>query len=124
MYIYSLFNFCFSSVFSEWGSFFIIDQDSNIYHLNENDLQSKLSLLFKKNLYDIAIRIAKSQQYDSDGLVDIFKQYGDHLCEKGDYSGAIEQYIKTIGKLEPSFVIRTFLDTQHLDKLTMYLQVS
>ncbi|XP_076269344.1 vacuolar protein sorting 11 isoform X2 [Rhynchophorus ferrugineus] len=111
-----------NAVFSEWGSFFIIDQDSNVYHLNENDLQSKLSLLFKKNLYDIAIRIAKSQQYDSDGLVDIFKQYGDHLCEKGDYSGAIEQYIKTIGKLEPSFVIRTFLDTQHLDKLTMYLQ--
>ena len=54
-----------------------------MYHLDEKDLQSKLSLLFKKNLYDIAIRIAKSQQYDMDGLVDIYYQYGDHLIDKG-----------------------------------------
>lgn len=56
------------------------------------------------------------------GLVDIFKQYGDHLCNKGDYTGAVEQYVKTIGKLEPSYVIRKFLDSQHIEKLTMYLQ--
>lgn len=110
------------AVLSEFGSFYVIDEDHRVYHLDEKDLQSKLGLLFKKNLYDIAIRIAKSQQYDAEGLVDIFKQYGDHLCNKGDYMGAIEQYIKTIGKLEPSYVIRKFLDSQHLDKLTMYLQ--
>ncbi|CAH1116293.1 unnamed protein product [Phaedon cochleariae] len=110
------------AVFSEWGAFYIIDEDNKLYHLDEKDLQSKLSLLFKKNLYDVAIRIAKSQQYDSDGLVNIFKQYGDHLCDKGDFSGAIEQYIKTIGKLEPSYVIRKFLDSQHIEKLTLYLQ--
>ncbi|KAJ8916872.1 hypothetical protein NQ315_005879 [Exocentrus adspersus] len=110
------------AVLSEWGVFYILDEDNNVYHLDEKDLQSKLSLLFKKNLYDVAIRIAKSQQYDSDGLVNIFKQYGDHLCDKGDFSGAIEQYIKTIGKLEPSYVIRKFLDSQHIEKLTMYLQ--
>lgn len=51
-------------------------------------------------------RLAKSQQYDEDGLVDIFRQYGDHLYNKGDHDGAINQYIKTIGKLEASYVIR------------------
>ena len=51
-------------------------------------------------------RLAQSQQYDADGLVDIFKQYGDYLHDKGDYSGAAQQYIKTIGKLIPSYVIR------------------
>lgn len=71
------------AILSEWGAFYILDEDNNLYHLDEKDLQSKLSLLFKKNLYDVAIRIAKSQQYDSDGLVNIFKQYGDHLCDKG-----------------------------------------
>ncbi|KAJ8936386.1 hypothetical protein NQ318_010793 [Aromia moschata] len=110
------------AILSEWGALYILDEDNRVYHLDEKDLQSKLSLLFKKNLYDVAIRIAKSQQYDSDGLVNIFKQYGDHLCDKGDFSGAIEQYIKTIGKLEPSYVIRKFLDSQHIEKLTMYLQ--
>ena len=49
--------------------------------------------------------LAKSQSYD-DGLIDIFTQYGDHLYSKNDYDGAIAQYIRTIGKLEPSYVIR------------------
>ncbi|CAK9817084.1 Vacuolar protein sorting-associated protein 11 homolog [Anthophora quadrimaculata] len=110
------------AVLSEWGGFFILSGDSKLYLLDEIDLQSKLSLLFKKNLYDISIRIAKNQQYDAEGLVDIFRQYGDHLYAKGDHNGAIEQYIKTIGKLEPSYIIRKFLDSQHIDKLTTYLQ--
>lgn len=110
------------AVLSEWGGFYLLDHKNELYQLDEKDLQSKLSLLFKKNLYDVAIRIAKSQQYDSDGLVDIFKQYGDHMYAKGDHAGAIEQYVKTIGKLEPSYVIRKFLDSQHIEKLTMYLQ--
>lgn len=50
--------------------------------------------------------LAKSQQYDKGGLIDIFTQYGDHLYSKGDHDGAIEQYMKTIGKLEASYVIR------------------
>lgn len=110
------------AILKEWGAFYILDDENNLHHLDEKDLQSKLMLLFKKNLYDVAIRIAKSQQYDSDGLIDIFRQYGDHLYNKGDHSGAIEQYIKTIGKLEPSYVIRKFLDSQHIEKLTSYLQ--
>jgi hypothetical protein len=28
------------------------------------------------------------------------------VCSKGDYDSAIAQYIRTIGKLEPSYVIR------------------
>lgn len=50
--------------------------------------------------------VAKSQQYDVDGLVEIFRHYGDHLYAKGNHSGAMEQYLKTIGRLEPSYVIK------------------
>ncbi|XP_044740291.1 vacuolar protein sorting-associated protein 11 homolog [Chrysoperla carnea] len=110
------------AVLNEWGGFYIIDGKNQMYHLEEKDLQSKLSLLFKKNLYDVSIRMAKNQQYDNDSLIDIFRQYGDHLYAKGDHAGAIDQYIKTIGKLESSYVIRKFLDSQHIDKLTLYLQ--
>ncbi|GLV44930.1 Vacuolar protein sorting 11 [Carabus blaptoides fortunei] len=110
------------AVLSEWGAFYILGGDNEIYHLDEKDLQSKLTLLFKKNFYDISIRIAKSQQYDSDGLIDIFRQYGDHLYHKGDPAGAVEQYIKTIGKLEASYVIRKFLDSQYITMLIRYLQ--
>lgn len=54
----------------------------------------------------LSFSLAKSQQYDQEGLIDIFTQYGDHLYSKGDHDGAIDQYIKTIGKLEASYVIR------------------
>jgi hypothetical protein len=60
--------------------------------------------------------------FGQEGLVDIFRQYGDHLYEKGDHSGAIDQYEKTIGTLEPSYVIRKFLDAQKIHSLTAYLQ--
>ena len=51
-------------------------------------------------------RVAKSQQYDIEGLVEIFRHYGDHLYAKGNHSGAMEQYLKTVGHLEPSYVIK------------------
>lgn len=116
------------AVLAEWGSIYILLGGGNsgeplrLCHLSEKDLPSKLAFLFKKNLYDVSIRIAKSHQYDIDGLVDIFRQYGDHLYSKGDHNAAIEQYIKTIGKLESSYIIRKFLDSQHIGYLTKYLQ--
>lgn len=67
---------------------------------------SVFSILLALMNFTLCFRIAKSQQYDSEGLIDIFRQYGDHLYTKGDHNAAIEQYIKTIGKLEPSYVIR------------------
>jgi hypothetical protein len=45
-----------------------------------------------------------------------------HLSRKGEYDSAITQYIKTIGRLEPSYVIRKFLDAQRIHNLTSYLQ--
>ncbi|KAK7790409.1 hypothetical protein R5R35_013503 [Gryllus longicercus] len=115
------------AVLAEWGAVYLLTGGGDgtaprLWLLQERDLQSKLALLFKKNLYDVSIRIAKSQKYDAEGLVDIFRQYGDHLYAKGDHSAAIEQYIRTIGRLEPSYIIRKFLDSQHIDKLTTYLQ--
>ncbi|XP_005091075.1 vacuolar protein sorting-associated protein 11 homolog isoform X1 [Aplysia californica] len=109
-------------VMCESGSIFIFTGDRKFYQLQEKDTQSKLEMLFKKNNYALAISLAKSQQLDQDGLIDIFTQYGDHLYSKGDHDGAIDQYIKTIGKLEASYVIRKFLDAQRIHNLTKYLQ--
>lgn len=70
------------AVITEWGAFYILTKKKELIYLEEKDLQSKLSLLFKKNLYDVAIRIASSQHYDAEGLTEIYKQYGDHLYAK------------------------------------------
>ncbi|CAH0720431.1 unnamed protein product, partial [Brenthis ino] len=110
------------AVLTEWGSFYILTKKKEMIYLEEKDLQSKLSSLFKKNLYDVAIRIASSQHYDVEGLTEIYKQYGDHLYNKGDLKSAIDQYVKTIGWLETSYVIRKYLESRHLEPLVQYLE--
>ncbi|KAK3753540.1 hypothetical protein QZH41_018510 [Actinostola sp. cb2023] len=84
-------------VLCEWGNLYIVTTDHRIIQLQEKDTQTKLEILFKKNLYGMAI-------------------------SKGDHDGSIQQYIKTIGHLEPSYVIRKFLDAQRIHNLTAYLQ--
>ena len=111
------------AITSEWGTLFAISaEDNRLYQLTEKDIQSKLDVLFKKNFYDLAIKIARSNQYDTFGLKDIYRQYGDHLYAKKDYTGAIDNYVKTTGHLEPSYVIRKFLDTHRIHDLTTYLK--
>lgn len=44
------------NVLSEWGSLLILTKDKRIHQLVEKDLHTKLDILFKKNLYDVAIR--------------------------------------------------------------------
>lgn len=110
------------AVFVEFGTCFMVTENNIVHHLSEKDLQSKLSLLYQKNLFDIAVRIAQSQQLGSDVLADIYRQHGDHLYNKSQYNAAIEQYIQTIGHLEPSYVIRKFLDSRHIQHLSTYLQ--
>lgn len=43
-------------ILSEWGSLLVLTKDKKIHQLVEKDLHTKLDILFKKNLYDVAIR--------------------------------------------------------------------
>lgn len=109
-------------VVSEWGLVFIFTKDGRIHQLLEKDTQTKLDTLFKRHLYPTAIELATASNYDRAAITEIYRKYGDHLYGKGDFDGAIVQYIKTIGSLEPSYVIKKFLDAQRILNLTSYLQ--
>ena len=63
-------------------------------------------MLYRKGLYLLALNIADTQKLDESHIADIHKQYGDHLYNKGDYDGAMAQYIQTIRYVQPSYVIR------------------
>jgi tetratricopeptide (TPR) repeat protein len=108
-------------VVPEWGMINVLTSDGRITHLKEHDTQSKLESLFKRNLFDYAVNLARNQSYD-DGLAEILRRYGDHLYSKGDFRGAIEQYKNAIRFIEPSYVIRKFLDAQQIENLTSYLK--
>lgn len=109
-------------IFSEWGQLYVICSNGQVINFREKDTQTKLETLFRKDQYGLMIDIAKSYQYTEDALTDIFKHYGDHLYRKGDYDGAVTQYIKTIGRSEPSYVINKFLDSKRISNLTVYLE--
>jgi len=110
-------------VLTEWNTIYILAGDGKVYTLTEKDFQTKLDMLFKKHLYDIAISLAKNQASETNETeIEIYEQYASHLYSKGNYNEAIAQYIKTIGRLEPSYVIRKFLDSQRIHNLTAYLK--
>ncbi|KAG0324131.1 hypothetical protein BGZ99_002190 [Dissophora globulifera] len=110
------------SVICEWGSIYIVENSGKVFRLDEMDTSVKLDVLFKKNMYVLAINLAHNQKFDNASISEIIKKYGDHLYNKGDYDGAMAQYVRTIGRLEPSYVIRKFLDAQRIYNLTSYLQ--
>ena len=74
--------------------------------LKEKSTATKLDFLYRKSLYGIALSLAKTQKLDTSVVADIHKQYGDHLYAKGEYDQAMQQYVQTIGHLQPSYVIR------------------
>ncbi|KAF5453803.1 hypothetical protein F2P56_023522 [Juglans regia] len=106
----------------EWGNIILIMSDKSALCIGEKDMESKLDMLFKKNLYTVAINLVQSQQADAAATAEVLRKYGDHLYIKQDYDEAMAQYIHTIGHLEPSYVIQKFLDAQRIYNLTNYLE--
>lgn len=106
----------------EWGSILLIMNDKSALCIGEKDMESKLDMLFKKNLYTVAINLVQTQQADAAATAEVLRKYGDHLYMKQDFDEAMSQYIHTIGHLEPSYVIQKFLDAQRIYNLTNYLE--
>lgn len=111
-----------SHMLCEWGNIILIMADKSVLCVGEKDMESKLDVLFKKNLYTVAINLVQSQQADAAATAEVLRKYGDHLYSKQDYDVAMAQYIHTIGHLEPSYVIQKFLDAQRIHNLTNYLE--
>jgi len=97
--------------------------ENYIYQLKEKPPQSKLELLIKKYQYRYAIELAKTiQQLDYDAFnSETRRKYGDYLFSQGRYQQAVRQYMQTIPLVEPSYVIRKFLDSQKNAYLIQYL---
>lgn len=109
-------------VVCNWGLVLVVQADNTVLCLKEKELNSKLELLYNKSLYLLALNLAHSHQADPSSCAEIQRRYADHLYSKHDYDGAMTQYVATIGYLEPSYVIRKFLDAQRIHNLTSYLE--
>ncbi|KAJ7081971.1 hypothetical protein C8R43DRAFT_338381 [Mycena crocata] len=108
----------------EWGGVYILGNDGTLVQLLEKPFSAKLDMLYRSSMYPVALNLAKTQGLEdsSESVADIHKQYGDHLYNKGNWDGAMGQFVKTIGWVAPSYVIRKFLDAQRIHNLVTYLQ--
>ncbi|KAJ7785937.1 hypothetical protein B0H16DRAFT_1681201 [Mycena metata] len=108
----------------EWGGVYILGNDGTLLQLLEKPFSAKLDMLYRSSMYPVALNLAKTQglEESSASVADIHKQYGDHLYNKGNWDGAMGQFVKTIGSVAPSYVIRKFLDAQRIHNLVTYLQ--
>ncbi|CAD6893709.1 unnamed protein product [Tilletia controversa] len=155
------------------GDIVILGDDGSLTRLTEKPLRDKLSILFRKFLFLLAVGLSKTHaarasaaaysralaSYSTSAgvgggmmalpkgvdrisaavavalaaaqevaarveplLGDIYRRYGDHLYEKGDFYGSVAQYVKTVGWVQPSYIIRKFLDAQRIQHLTTYLE--
>jgi len=97
-------------------------EQSELLMIPENENSQKLEKFFKRSHFDLAYSFAKANNYDETLLSEISRYHGDHTFKKGDYENAIKQYIQTIGHVEPSYVIRRFLDVSQIEYLIKYLE--
>ena len=74
--------------------------------MEEKTTSQKLNILSGKSQYVLALSLARSDGLEDGAIATIHRQYGDYLYLKGDYDGAIQQFVNTLGHLQPSYVIR------------------
>ena len=99
------------------------NQDRKIlYKLYEMEDNVKIQTLLKKNLYDDALKIATRAKFPEEIKAEISKEHADNLYEKKQFDEALEHFLKTIGYLNPSYVIQRFIEVPQLHNLIKYLE--
>ncbi|KAG1799061.1 hypothetical protein EV424DRAFT_456904 [Suillus variegatus] len=71
-------------VILEWGNIYILTNNEQLTRLAEKSTSAKLSMLYAKALYPLALSLAQTQHLDESYVADIHRQHGDYLYTKGD----------------------------------------
>lgn len=112
-----------SALQNQFVSTALLSSGGTLVALTERTTSEKVGLLIQKNLFPAAISIAFSDPfYPSTKIAVLYRQHAEFLYQKGDFEGALDQYINTIGSLEPSHVIFRYLDAPKIPLLVKYLE--
>ena len=80
----------------------VLTSGGSLISFTEKATEEKVSLLVQKNLFSAAVAVAYADpSLDPSSITALYRKYAEHLYRKGDYAASIEQYINTIGALEP-----------------------
>eukprot|EP00934_Nitzschia_sp_Nitz4_P006160 Nitzschia sp. Nitz4//scaffold35_size145790//53677//57308//NITZ4_003021-RA/size145790-augustus-gene-0.134-mRNA-1//-1//CDS//3329549097//6150//frame0 len=101
----------------------IFTSGGSLVTLTEKPTTEKVNLLVQKNLFSAAIFVAYADpSFEVAEITSLYRKHAEYLYRKGDYAAAIDQYINTIGSLEPSHVIFRYLDAPKIPLLVKYLE--
>ena len=104
------------------SSAIVLTSGGSLVALSERPTSNKIALLVQKNLYTAAISMAYADPSQSAAdIAELYRQYAEHLYDHGDFAAAMEQYISTIGNLEPGHVVLRYLDSAKVPLLVQYL---
>ena len=109
-------------VFAAWGLLFFMTEGHAVYALREKETQTKLNLLYDRELYPAALALGKEWGLSEKEMSEIHRMYGDWLYERKEFAEAMREYIFAIGFVDASYVIRRFLDASQIHNLTEYLE--
>lgn len=118
----------FRFLLNEWSGLTLIlfDAEENktlIQIFDEPSTEEKVQKLCTKfSQFDVALKIAQKNNLSLSVIASIHKTKGDKSYTRKNFEAAIDEYIETIGFLEPSYVIKKFLDPQHANHLIRYLE--
>ncbi|KAM3557100.1 hypothetical protein MY1884_004710 [Beauveria asiatica] len=109
-------------IFEVWGDIFTVTEQGKVNRYREKPLQQRLDMIYQRNMFPLALELARNSGMNFKEQSVIYRKFGDHLYQKADYDGSMVQYIRAIDSTEPSQVIRKFLDTQRIHNLIRYLE--
>ena len=92
-----------------------------ILKLSEKTLKEKIQILFNKKFFELSITYAESYNLDKKTLSNLSKKYAEQEYKIENFDNSIQQYIKTIGFYDPSYVIRKFNKKTKIIYLIKYL---
>ncbi|SCW01174.1 LAFE_0D06722g1_1 [Lachancea fermentati] len=98
----------FLTTYKRVTSLFLLTSDGTIHKINEKSIDDKLQIVQQKELFTIALELAKQNHLDEKKVQKIRKAYADHLYKNNLKTEAIEEYVKCLDVTETSEIISKF----------------
>lgn len=106
----------------EWGEIVVIGTDGIMHMIKEKDLDTRLRIVKERELYDVALEMARNLKVDEKKITQIEREYGDYLYSKGEVGDAMVHFINAVDLGDTSEIILKYRDSQHMENLTSYLE--
>jgi hypothetical protein len=84
------------------SSVIMLATDGSVVRYDEKSTPEKLDGLYKERSYASAVDVALKSGLPKRAAAQIFRMYGDHLCDQSQYGEAAQQYAHTVPYRRPS----------------------